>query len=75
MSLQESVEVLPGFGDPVDDLDQIVAPRALIDLRLDQLPPQETSQKPFHRLGVVGAQHPPETGHTEIITKLKQRRK
>ena len=57
--LQEAVEVLPGLGDPVDDLDQVVAARVLIDLRLDQLPPQETAQEPFDRLRVVGAQHPP----------------
>lgn len=51
--------MLPRLGDPVDDLDEVVAAHALVDLRLDQLPPQEAAQETFHRLGVVGAQHPP----------------
>lgn len=63
MCLQEAVEVLPGLGDPVDDLNQVIAARVLIDLRLYQLPPQEAAQETFDRLGVVGAQHPPTTGH------------
>lgn len=62
MCLQEAVEVLPGFGDPVDDLNQVIAAHVLIDLRLYQLPPQETAQETFDRLGVVGAQHPPTPG-------------
>lgn len=37
--LQEAVEMLPGLGDPVDDLDQVIAACVLIDLRLYQLPP------------------------------------
>lgn len=60
--LQEAVKVLPGLGDPVDDLNQVIAPRVLIDLRLYQLPPQETAEETFDRLGVVCAQHPPTPG-------------
>lgn len=59
MGLQEAVEVLPGLGHPVDDLHQVVAARAPIDLRLDQLPPQEAAEETLDRLRVVGAQHPP----------------
>lgn len=62
MCLEEAVEVLPGLGDPVDDLNQVIAAHVLMDLRLYQLPPQETAQETFDRLGVVGAQHPPTTG-------------
>lgn len=60
--LQEAVKVLPGLGDPVDDLNQVIAPRVLIDLRLYQLPPQETAEETFDRLCVVCAQHPPTPG-------------
>lgn len=63
VGLQEGVEVLPGLGDPVDDLDEVVAASVPVNLRLDQLPPQETAQEAFHRLSVVGTQHPP-GGHT-----------
>lgn len=59
VGLQEAVKVLPGLGHPVDDLHQIVAPRAPIDLRLDQLPPQEAAEETLDWLSVVGAQHPP----------------
>lgn len=62
MCLQEAVEVLPGLGDPVDDLNQVIAAHVLIDLCLYQLPPQETAQETFDRLSVVGAQHPPTSG-------------
>lgn len=62
MCLQEAVEVLPGLGDPVDDLNQVIAARVLIDLRLYQLPPQEAAEETFDRLGVVCAQHPPTPG-------------
>lgn len=61
MGLQEAVEVLPGLGDPVDDLNQVIAAHVLIDLRLYELPTQETTQETFDRLGVVRAQHPPTT--------------
>lgn len=59
---KEAVEVLPGLGDPVDDLNQVIAAHVLIDLCLYQFPPQETAQETFDRLGVVGAQHPPTQG-------------
>lgn len=59
--LQEAVKVLPVLGHPVDDLNQVIAARVLIDLCLYQLPAQETAQKTFYRLGVVCAQHPPTT--------------
>lgn len=39
MCLQEAVEVLPGFGDPVNDLNQVIAAHILINLSLNQLPP------------------------------------
>lgn len=55
MCLQEAVEVLPGFGDPVDDLNQVVAAHVLVYLCLYQLPAQEATQKTFDRLCVVGA--------------------
>ncbi len=72
MCFQEAVEVLPGLGDPVDDLNQVIAAHVLIDLRLYQLPPQETAQETFDRLCVVGAQHPPTprqmiNGETETL--------
>lgn len=57
--LQEAVEVLPGLGDPIDDLNQVIAARVLIDLRLYQLPSQEAAEETFDRLGVICAQHPP----------------
>lgn len=71
MCLQEAVEVLPRLGDPVDDLNQVIAAHVLIDLRLYQLPPQETTQETFDRLGVVGAQHPPTSGQM-ISGELKR---
>lgn len=61
--LQEPIEVLPGLGDPVDDLNQVIAAHVLSDLCLYQFPPQETAQESFDWLCVVGAQHPPVTGH------------
>lgn len=57
--LQEAIEVLPCLGDPVDDLNQVIAARVLIDLRLYQLAAQETSEETFDWLCVVCAQHPP----------------
>lgn len=60
--LQEAVEMLPGLGDPVDDLNQIIAAHVFVDLRLNQLSAQEAAQEPLDGLGVVGAQHPPTTG-------------
>lgn len=77
MCLEEAVEVLPGLGDPVDDLNQVIAAHVLMDLRLYQLPPQETAQETFYRLGVVGAQHPPTAGQmingeTEAEELIKQ---
>lgn len=60
--LQEAIEVLPRLGDPVDDLNQVIAARVLIDLRLYQLTAQETSEETFDWLGVVCAQHPPTQG-------------
>lgn len=73
--LQEAVEVLPGLGDPVDDLNQVIAACVLIDLRLYQLPPQETSQEPFDRLCVVGAQHPPTVWQDRRQTTVKQKQR
>lgn len=60
--LQEAIEVLPGLGNPVDDLNQVITAHALIDLRLYQLSPQETAQEASDRLSVVGAQNPPVIG-------------
>lgn len=60
MCLQEAVEVLPGLGYPVDDLNQVVAARVFIDLCLDQLSPKEAAQEALDWLGVIRAQHPPE---------------
>lgn len=57
--LQEAVEVLPGLGYPVDDLNQVIAAHVLIDLRLYQLSPQEPAQETFDWFGVIRAQHPP----------------
>lgn len=59
--LQEAVEVVPNPWDPVDDLNQLYAARSAADLHLDQLPPQVAAQEAFHRLHVIGTQHPP--GH------------
>lgn len=63
MGLQEAVEVLPGFGDPVHDLDQVIAAHVLVDLCFYQLAAQEAAQEALDWLGVVGAQHPPVVGH------------
>lgn len=57
--LQEAVEVLPGLGYPVDDLNQVIAAHVLIDLRLYQLSPQEPAQETFNWFSVIRAQHPP----------------
>lgn len=59
VGLQEAVEVLPGLGHPVDDLHQVVASCAPIDLCVNQLSPQETAEETLDRLRVIGAQHPP----------------
>ena len=61
--LQEAVEVVPNPRDPVDDLHQLHVPRSAADLRLDQLPPQVAPEEAFHRLHVVGTQHPPDREH------------
>lgn len=74
--LQEAVEVLPGFGDPVDDLNQVVAAHVLVYLGLYQLPAQEATQKTFDWLCVIGAQHPPNAEQTvggETKKELKHR--
>lgn len=60
MCLQEPVEMVPNTRDPVDDLHQLCVACSTADLCLDQLPPQVTTQKAFHRLRVVGTQHPPD---------------
>lgn len=74
MGLQEAVEVLPGLGHPVDDLHQVVAPRAPIDLCLNQLSPQETAEETLDWLRVVGAQHPPAPrGHVRDESQLLHR--
>lgn len=59
MGLQEAVEMLPGLGEPVDDLDEVIAAHTLGDFRLDQLPPQEAAQEALHWLRVIGAEYPP----------------
>ena len=59
MGLQEAVEVLPRLGNPVDDLDEVIAAHVPVDLRLDQLPAQKPAQETLDRLCVVGTQHPP----------------
>lgn len=51
--------MLPGFRDPVYDLDELITAHVLIDLHLDQFPAQETAQKAPHRLRVIRTQHPP----------------
>lgn len=43
MGLQEAVEVLPRLGNPVDDLDEVIAAHVPVDLRLDQLPAQKSA--------------------------------
>lgn len=60
MCLQEAVEVVPDSRYPVDDLHQLHVARSAADLRLDQLPPQVATEEAFHRLHVVGTQHPPD---------------
>jgi len=71
--LQEAVEVLPGLGDPVNDLNQVIAAHVLIDLCLDQLTPQEATQETFDWLCMVGAQHPPTPGQTiNVETKAQE---
>lgn len=52
--------MLPGFGDPVDDFDEVVTAHVLINLSFNQFSPQESAQEALHRLSVVGTQHPPE---------------
>ena len=78
--LQEAVEVVPHARHPVDDLHQLQVARAAADLRLDQLPAQEAAQEAFHRLQVVGTQHPPEdhtgeggSGTHEAVPTLNER--
>lgn len=70
MSLQEGIEVLPGFRNPVDDFDEVVAAHVLIDLSLDQFSSQETAQEALHRLGVIGTQHPPEGLTIEKMSEM-----
>ena len=66
MCLQEGVEMLPGLGDPVDDLDQVVATHVPVNLRLNQFPLQEATQETLHWLCVVGTQHPPSGEREEL---------
>ncbi len=58
--LQKAVQVVPNTRDPVDDLHQLHVARSAADLHLYQLPPQVATQEAFHRLHMVGTQHPPE---------------
>lgn len=74
MRLQETVQVLPGLGDPVDDLNQVITAHVLVDLRLYQLPPQKAAQEAFHRLRVVGAQHPPRRNNQSAWHKSRSDR-
>lgn len=62
MRLQEAVEVVPNPRDPIDDLHQLHVACAAADLCLNQLSPQVAPQEAFHRLHVVGTQHPPDQG-------------
>lgn len=59
MGLQEAVEVMPDFGDPVDDFHKFHVAHPPTDLRLHELPPQEAAKETLHRLRVVGTKHPP----------------
>lgn len=68
--LQEAVEVLPGLGYPVDDLNQVIAAHVLIDLRLYQLSPQEPAQETFDWFSVIRAQHPPGAKDSPVLTLL-----
>lgn len=52
--------MLPGFGDPVDDLAEVVAAPTL-----DELPSQEAPQEALNWLRVVGTEHPSESRHQE----------
>lgn len=52
--------MLPGFRDPVDDFDEVIATHVLINLSLNQFSSEETAQEALHRLSVIGTQHPPE---------------
>lgn len=60
MCLQEAVEVVPNPGDPVDDLHQLHVAHSAANLHLYQLPSQVATQEAFHRLHVIGTQHPPD---------------
>lgn len=74
MRLQEAVEVVPNPRDPVDDPHQLHVARPAADLRLDQLPPQVAAQEAFHRLHVVGAQHPPGQKEDTYVGTVHQTR-
>lgn len=72
--LQEAVEVVPNPWDPVDDLHQLHAARSAADLHLDQLPPQVAAEEAFHRLRVVGTQHPPDPRTHRYVQTLKKQK-
>lgn len=66
MRLQELVEVLPDFGDPLDDLLKGRIAGASLDLLVDGATPEEPSEESLDGLHVIGAQHP-----AEVVMQLE----
>lgn len=58
MSLQEAVEMLPHFRDPINDLHQLHVPYSIGHFCFDQLSPEVAPQETLDRLRVVGTEHP-----------------
>lgn len=51
--------MMPCFGDPVNDFDEIIIAYVLFYFSLNQFPSQISAQETFNRLRVISTQHPP----------------
>lgn len=71
MGLKEGVEVLPSFGDPVNDLDEIIVPHVLVDLCLNEFSPEVSAQEPLYWFCMIGTQHPPANRHESLPSVSK----
>ncbi len=66
MRFEELVEVLPHFGHPLDDFDEVAVLGLVADLGLDELPTEVAAEETLDRLHVVGAQNP-----AEVVVQLQ----
>lgn len=51
--------MMPCFGDPVNDFDELIIAYVPFYFSLNQFPSQVSAQETFNRFCVISTQHPP----------------